>query len=253
MDGWNGGASAVRTSGWGSPEGSLINAGGRKGKMGRSLTRPFGLLQLPRETSCIPTAIRERDSRPGMDPATFATELGILAVWGFGDMGKRAWDSMIRNIFIATQRNCGLHRHLDGVSSDTPIRDIVDRCRVWESHSEQEPGSAAGRDQDSLGEYGDPQELGCLRADAQELMVCTGVDSRVPVPVVGVIPRNVETQRKVGDGDGQLAPLEVISSLVTRLLRTAQEGRRADENVLPEGGMALASAVPPVTSTQGGR
>ena len=114
---------------------------------------------------------------------------------------------MIRDRFIAAQRNCGLRRHLDGISSDTPIRDIVDRCRVWESHSEQELSSGAGRDQDSLGEYGDPQELGCLRADAQELMVCTGVDSRVPVPVVGVIPENVETQRKVGDGDGQLAPL----------------------------------------------
>ena len=28
--------------------------------------------------------------RPGVDPATLATELGILAVRGFGDMGKRA-------------------------------------------------------------------------------------------------------------------------------------------------------------------
>ena len=27
--------------------------------------------------------------RPGVDPATFATELGILAVRGFGDLGKR--------------------------------------------------------------------------------------------------------------------------------------------------------------------
>ena len=105
-----------------------------------------------------------------------------------------------------------------------------------------------GRDQDSLGEHGDSQELGCLRADSQELMVCTGMDSRVPVPVVGVIPRNVETQRKVGSGDGQLAPLEAIRSLVTRLLRTAQEGRLADEKVPPEGGMGSPSAGPPVTS-----
>ena len=87
---------------------------------------------------------------PEVDPATFATELGILAVRGFGDMGKRALDSMIRDICITAQRNCGLRRHLDGVSSDTPIRDIVDRCRVWESHSEQEPSSGAGQDQDSL-------------------------------------------------------------------------------------------------------
>ena len=74
----------------------------------------------------------------------------------------------------------------------------------------------------------------------------------MPVPVVGVIPRNIETQRKVGNGDGQLAPLEVISSLVTRLLRTAQEGRLADEKVPPEGGMGSSSAVPPVTSAERG-
>ena len=35
--------------------------------------------------------------RPGVDPATFAMELGILAVRGFGDMGKRARDSMVRD------------------------------------------------------------------------------------------------------------------------------------------------------------
>ena len=105
---------------------------------------------------------------------------------GFGDMGKRARDSMIRDRFIAAQRSCGLRQHLDGVSSDTPIWDIVDRCRVWESHSEQEPSSGVGLDQDSLGGSGDSQELGCLRADSQEIMVCPGMDSRVPVPVVGV-------------------------------------------------------------------
>ena len=53
--------------------------------------------------------------RPGMDPATLATELGILEARGFGDMGKRARDEMIRVIFIAAQRNCGMRRHLDGV------------------------------------------------------------------------------------------------------------------------------------------
>ena len=29
-----------------------------------------------------------------------------------------------------------LHRHLDCLPPDTPLRDIVDRCRVWESHSD---------------------------------------------------------------------------------------------------------------------
>ena len=188
--------------------------------------------------------------RPGMDPATFATELEILAVRGFGDMGKRARDWMIRDRFIAAQWSCGLRRHLDGVSSDTPIRDIVDGCRLWESHSEQEPSSGVGLDKDPLGGSGDSRELGCLRVDSQELMVCPVMDSRVPVPVVSVIPRNVETQRKVGNGDSQLAPLEVISSLVTRLLRTAQEGRLVDVKVPLEEWMGSSSAATAVVGAE---
>ena len=86
----------------------------------------------------------------GMDPAAFATELEILAVRGFGDMGKCARNLMVRDRFIAAQRSVGLCRHLDSILPDTPIRDIVDRCCVWESHSEQKKGSApgAGLDQD---------------------------------------------------------------------------------------------------------
>ena len=113
--------------------------------------------------------------RPGVDPATFTTELGIIAVRGFGDMGRPARDLMIRAKFIAVQWNCELHRHLDGVSLDTPIRDIVYRCRVWENHSEQEPSSGAVQDQDSLGESDDSRKLGYLRTDSQELLVCPWV------------------------------------------------------------------------------
>ena len=38
--------------------------------------------------------------------ATLATELGILAVRGFADMGESARDLMIRNKFIAAQQSC---------------------------------------------------------------------------------------------------------------------------------------------------
>ena len=176
-------------------------------------------------------------SRPGIDPTTFATELEILAVRVFGDMGKRARDWMIRDRFIV-----GCVDGLDGLSSDTPIRDIVDICHVWESHSEQKesiPG--VGLDQDPLGGSGDSREPGCLRSDSQ---VCPVTESRVPVHVASVIPGEVGIQRKVGNGDSQLAPLEVISSLVTQLLRAAQEGRLADVKVPPEEVLGLSSAVP---------
>ena len=74
----------------------------------------------------------------GEDPATFATELEILAVRGFGDMGQQARKRMVWDRFISDQQNCGLRRH--SVPPDTPIREIVDRCRVWKSHSEQKRG-----------------------------------------------------------------------------------------------------------------
>ena len=44
---------------------------------------------------------------PGMDPATFDTELGTLAARGFGDMSKRARVVMIRDKFIADASKIG--------------------------------------------------------------------------------------------------------------------------------------------------
>ena len=45
---------------------------------------------------------------PGLDPATFAMELGILAMRGFADMNEKAWDLMICKLLIAAQRSCEL-------------------------------------------------------------------------------------------------------------------------------------------------
>ena len=69
----------------------------------------------------------------GEDPAIFATALETLVVKAFGDMGQMARLRLIRDRFIAGHSNCDLRRHLDSVSPETPIRDVVDRCRVWES------------------------------------------------------------------------------------------------------------------------
>ena len=46
----------------------------------------------------------------------------------------RLW--LIWDQFVAGHENCALWRHLDSVPRETPIRDIVDRCRVWESHTD---------------------------------------------------------------------------------------------------------------------
>ena len=79
----------------------------------------------------------ERTARKeGEDPSIFAIALETLAVNAFGDMGPNAQLRLICDRFIAGHDNCALRRHLDSVPPETPIRDIVDQCRVWESHAD---------------------------------------------------------------------------------------------------------------------
>ena len=127
--------------------------------------------------------------RPEMDPTMFTTELGILAARGFGDMGKRARDAMIRDKFIAGQRHCGMRRHLDSFVPDAPIGEIVDSCRVWESHSDREPISDNDQDRNYRRQSGDPRERECQWVSLQEPAI-SGLDSQKPVFGVGVSSRN---------------------------------------------------------------
>ena len=79
----------------------------------------------------------ERTTRTaGEDPSIFATALETLAVKAFGDMGQTAHLRLIHDRFIAGHSSCELRRHLDSVPPETPIRDVVDRCCVWESHAD---------------------------------------------------------------------------------------------------------------------
>ena len=105
--------------------------------------------------------------RPGVDPAKFAMELGILAFRGFEDMGKCARDLMIRNKFIAAQQSCELRQHLDGASSDASIRDIVDSCHVWESHTGAMDSRNGGPDPKF------PREIYQVSEDTQSPVVST--------------------------------------------------------------------------------
>ena len=45
---------------------------------------------------------------------------------------------MVCDRFIDGQVECALRRHLDSLAPDTPMSDIVDCCRVWESHCDVE-------------------------------------------------------------------------------------------------------------------
>ena len=76
--------------------------------------------------------------RPGDDLSIFATELEMLARRAFMDIDTTIQLQMVRDRFIDGQAECALRRHLDSLGPNTPMTDIVDCCRVWESHCEVE-------------------------------------------------------------------------------------------------------------------
>ena len=96
----------------------------------------FSILPIPWQIGGTEEAVRERVPPTGIGPSNVRNR--ILAIQGFEDMKEQAQDTMIRDKFIAGQRQCALHRQLDGFAQDTPIGEIVDSCRVWESHSESD-------------------------------------------------------------------------------------------------------------------
>ena len=76
----------------------------------------------------------------GEDPSIFATALETLAAKAFGDMGQTAHLRLIRDRFIVGHSSCELRRYWDSVPPETPIRDVVDLCRIWESHADPAVG-----------------------------------------------------------------------------------------------------------------
>ena len=141
--------------------------------------------------------------RTGADPATFTTELEILAVRGFGDMGTCARNRMVRDRFIADQRSCGLRHHLDSVPR---------------GHS---------------GVSGDSRESTLFRENSLRTVGCPEVESRIPVPVASVVQSDIVGPREAGSGCNQDVPPGIMPSLIARLLRAAQEDNPAGVKVPP--------------------
>ena len=85
--------------------------------------------------------------RPEDDPSVFSIELEKLARRTFIDIDSFIQMQMVRDRFIDEQAECALRRHLDSLKPETPMSDIVDSCRVWESHRdvETEPGIRSDR------------------------------------------------------------------------------------------------------------
>ena len=74
--------------------------------------------------------------RPDDDPSIFAVELETLARKAFSDIDSSIQLQMLRDRFIDGQAECALRQHLDSFGPNTPMQNIVDSCRVWESHNE---------------------------------------------------------------------------------------------------------------------
>ena len=166
----------------------------------------------------------------GEDPAIFATAFETLAMKAFGDMGRTAHLCLIRDRFTAGHSNCDLRRHLDSVPPETPIRDIVDRCRVWESHADQ----------------------------SSHRLTKPSPDPIYLVYVVGDADYNIETTR-VAEDTGQKSKPHQLEDLFRRVLTTAE--RPAPKPEVPDVEKLLQQLVretqsrptaavnPPVTTT----
>ena len=162
----------------------------------------------------------ERTTRTvGEDPAIFATALETLAVKAFGDMGQTARLRLIRDRLIAGHSSCELQRHLDSVPPETPIRDVVDRCRVWESHADPavrwvsipspDPVYVVG-DSDNISETTRVAAVTSPKSGPHQLedllrRLLTAVDTPAPIPEVPAVEKLL--QRLVAETQSRPSPV----------------------------------------------
>ena len=145
------------------------------------------------------------------DPATFATELGILALQGFEDMSERARNIMIRDRFIAGHSQCALRRQLDGFAPDTPIGEIVDSCRVWESHSDSRKISEGSHSYQQTAQPSDFRTRERVKPETNRQLNVSVINEQKPE--IGIVEDFSE-----------------IKSLLTRLLQPTQNSEPGEQS-----------------------
>ena len=89
----------------------------------------------------------------------------------FVDINSSIQLQMVRDRFINGHAECALHRHLNSLGPDSPMRDIVDSCRVWESHIEVASGRQVSLDRHS------PHAVCHVTEDSQPPAVSTGSET----------------------------------------------------------------------------
>ena len=181
--------------------------------------RTGGILPITGQAGGPEEAVRERVPSTGIG----SSYLGMLAIQGFGDMREQARDTMIRDKFIVGQEQCALRRQLDGFAQGTPIGEIVDSCRVWESHSDLNWIAKTGYDSENGDQSGDARtrtrkKVGGMMEEwepeieeqrsVQELcaMLWQYVEP-VAEPPTGINMVNLEHVRTGGGGGGDGVPV----------------------------------------------
>ena len=173
----------------------------------------------------------------------------MLAVKAFGDIGQTARLRLIRDRFIAGQSNCDLRRHLDSAPPETPIRDVVDRCRVWESHADPAVCRTSKPTPDpmylthTVGETDSDNEItmdigGC--GHRTEIRPCCYSNTRSPMegssglkPVEQSIPRSPQIMRPC-DGSDLVEKISDEEPTVCQVPGSALDSQLMEEITQPE-------------------
>ena len=133
-------------------------------------------------------------------------------------MGHIARLCLICDVFIAI---CALRRHLDSVALAIPIRDIVDRCRVWESHADTEARRFSKPGPERALPIYVVDELGC------------GLDDRMvaAVTIPPAVPDQLETllRRLLPNKEVPVSPPKPVPTELESLLQRLLEGVQAPE------------------------
>ena len=131
-------------------------------------------------------------------------------------MKEQARDTMIRDKFIAGQGQCALRRQLDGFAQGTPIGEIVDSCRVCESHSEQPSlgtQKTAGKAKGSAGPSNTKMDR---RPSGHPTPVSRNLDREMrPTKDIRSVPRGNRDVRTRGVQEPIVSPLSPLAESFT--------------------------------------
>ena len=124
---------------------------------------------------------------------------------------------------MAGHDSCDLRRHLDSVVSETPIRDIVDRCRVWESHTDSDARRFSRPGPERALPVCTVDDPGCGRDDRMVAVVTTLLTAPDQLELRWLLPTPV----------APAPPPKPVPSAVEQLLQPLLVGTQALEPVPP--------------------